>query len=219
MGSFVYIPGAWTLKQLLTNPKSFFDNSPKNPDGTRIIIDEEELLKLYQKEPTDIWVNTFGGARSNFIVNLLEEKYFIRNEAHRAKGCHYIRPLDIGVQKGVFCFVDDLGLALSSQLNRDFSFNYFKLRDDESEFSIEGWIDRVSQQIENWTKSSYFPIVLINTDRVAENSELFEETFGVSFSGFEVRNTSSMHPLLEPYQDKIAEVNALLSELPDFAII
>ena len=61
--------------------------------------------------------------------------------------------------------------------------------------------------------------MLINTDRVAENSELFEETFGVSFSGFEVRNTSSMHPLLEPYQDKIAEVNALLSELPDFAII
>ena len=215
----MYIPGAWTLKQLLTEPKSLFDRSPKNPDGSRIITDENELVEMYRKEPIDIWVNSFGGTRSNFIVNLLEHKYIVRNEAHRAKGCHYIRPLEVEVNLGAFCFVDDFGLALSSQINRGFTFNYNKLRDDISEFSIERWIEKVSEQIDNWTKESYFPIVLINTDRVSDNAAKFEETFGVPFSGFEARKTKKMHPILEPFYEQISEVNEKLIELPDFAVI
>ncbi len=207
------------MKQLLTEPRTLFDRSPKNPDGTRIITDENELVELYHKEPIDIWVNSFGGARSNFIVNLLEHKYVVRNEAHRVKGCHYIRPLEVGVNMGAFCFVDDFGLALSSQINRGFTFNYNKLRDDASEFSVEGWIEKVSKQIDNWTKESFFPIVLINTDRVSDNASEFEETFGVPFSGFEARKTREMHPILGPFYEQISEVNEKLAGLPDFAVV
>jgi hypothetical protein len=219
VGDQVYIPGAWTLKQLLTDPKSLFDRSPKNPDGSRIFIDESELLEMFLKEPIDIWVNSFGGARSNFIVNLLEQKYVIQNEAHRAKGCHYIRPLEVDVDMGVFCFVDDFGLALSSQINRGFTFNYNKLREDAGEFSVERWIENVSMQIDNWTSGSFFPVVLINTDHIEENASEFERTFGVPFSGFQKRKTREMNPNLEQFYEQIAEVNEKLAELPNFTIL
>ena len=219
IGDQMYIPGAWTLKQLITDPGSLFDRSPKNPDGTKIVTEESELVEMFLKEPIDIWVNSFGGARSNFIVNLLEHKYTVRNEAHRVKGCHYIKPLDVGVQMGAFCFVDDFGLALSSQINRGFTFNYNKLRDDTSEFSVERWIEKVSKQIDNWTAGSFFPVILINTDRITENADEFEKTFEVPFSGFQVRKTREMHPSLEPFHEHISEVNDKLAELPDFATL
>ncbi len=57
----MYIPGAWTLKQLITDPGSLFDRSPKNPDGTKILTEESELVEMFLKEPIDIWVNSFGG--------------------------------------------------------------------------------------------------------------------------------------------------------------
>ena len=215
----MYIPGAWTLKQLITDPGSLFDRSPKNPDGSRIVIEESELVELFLKEPIDIWVNSFGGARSNFIVNLLEHKYTVRNEAHRVKGCHYIRPLVVGVEMGAFCFVDDFGLALSSQINRGFTFNYNKLRDDLSEFSVERWIEKVSEQIDNWTTGGFFPVVVINTDHIAENASEFEKTFEVPFSGFQARKTREMHPSLEPFSQQVHEVNEKLAGLPDFAIL
>ena len=90
---------------------------------------------------------------------------------------------------GAFCFVDDFGLALSSQINRGFTFNYNKLRDDLSEFSVERWIEKVSEQIDNWTIGGFFPVVVINTDRIAENASEFEKTFEVPFSGFQARKT------------------------------
>ena len=83
-GSGVY-SGSMDAEANFLQSKSYSIIS-QNPDGSRIFIDESELLEMFLKEPIDIWVNSFGGARSNFIVNLLEQKYVIQNEAHRAKG-------------------------------------------------------------------------------------------------------------------------------------
>jgi len=218
-GGQLYIPGVWTIRQLLTNPKELFFPRPKHPDGSIVIWDEAEVLKMFIEDPVDLWVNSFGGSRSNFIVNLLEQGYRVRNEAHRAKGCHYIRPLDIGIKMGVFCFVDDLGVALTSQLNRGFSFNFDKLCDFKTDFSIDKWIENISIQIDNWTTCGYFPVVMINTDRISENSEKFKQTFGIEIDGFGERKTVDRHALLEPFEGKIDEVNRKIARLPDFGII
>lgn len=184
-----------------------------------MIWDEDEIVKMYHEDPIDIWVNSFGGSRSNFIVNLLKQKYKVTNEAHRAKGCHYLRPLDIGVRRGIFCFVDDLGVALTSQLNRDFTFNFDKLCDSKADFSIDKWIEKISTQIDNWSSCDYFPVVMINTDRISQNSKKFKQTFGVDIEGFGERNTVERHALLEPFERQIDEVNSQIARLPDFGII
>jgi len=218
-GDHLYFPGAWTFRQLLTNPRELFFPGPRHPDGSKVIWDEEEILKMYHEDPIEIWVNSFGGSRSNFIINLLEQEYKVTNEAHRSKGCHYLRPLDIGIKRGVFCFVDDLGVALTSQLNRDFTFNFDKLCDSKTDFSIEKWIQTISIQIDNWSTCEYFPVIMINTDRISQNSEKFKQTFGADIEGFGERKTTERHHLLEPYEKQIEEVNRKIARLPDFGVI
>lgn len=212
----MYIPGAWTLRQLVTNPRQLFFPGPRHPDGSKVIWDEEEILRMYLDEPIDIWVNSFGGSRSNFIVDLLEQKYKVTNLAHRSKGCHYVRPLDTGVERGIFCYVEDLGVALTSQLNRNFTFNFDKLCDTKMDFSIEKWIEQISKQIRNWSSCEYFPVTMINTDKILQYSKEFRELFGIEVSGFRERKTIERHVLLKPFERQIEEVNTQIASLPDF---
>ena len=211
----LYIPGAWTISRLIKDPKDFFFPSPKHPDDSKIIWDEEILMKMYRKDPVDLWLNSFGGSRSNYVANLLEAKYKIRNDAYRSKGCHYIRPLDIGVDLGIFCYVDDLGVALTSQLNRNFQFNFQKLCDVESEFSIGNWIQKISEQVDNWSDCEFFPVFYINTDNILEHCKDFESMFGIEIQGFSSRKTYEWHELLIPHRGAIEEVNSKLRNLPD----
>jgi hypothetical protein len=60
---------------------------------------------------------------------------------------------------------------------------------------------------------------MINTDRISQNSEKFKKIFGVDIEGFGERKTTERHPLLEPYEKQIDEVNQKIARLPDFGII
>lgn len=180
---------------------------------------ENELISLFKLEPLDIWINSFGGCRSNFIRDLIKDKYKTYNAAYEYKACHYIRPLDVQVGCGVFCYIEDVGIALTSQLSRNMTHNFTKLIDDDSPFSVEIWLNKINQQIDNWTKKTYFPIILINTDKVLEYKNEFKHVFGVELEGFKSRNTKEYHSSLLPYKGLINDINNKLQNLPNFDII
>lgn len=182
-------------------------------------ISEDQIIGIFQKEPIDIWINSFGGCRSNFVRDLIKDKYRTYNTAYEYKACHYIKPLDVNVGSGIFCYVEDVGTALTSQLNRNMTHNFEKLNDDNSTFSIKTWLDKINQQIDNWTSLSYFPVVIINTDKLEENSSLFEEVYEVEFKGYKPRKTSEYHKDLLPYIELIEQINNKLKTLPNFTLV
>jgi len=181
---------------------------------------DAQLQGNLRKEKLDYWVNSFGGARSNFITNALRTKYKVKSPSYDHRGCHYIRPLDVGVKMGIFCYVEDIGIALSSQINRKYTFNFNKLKDDpNASYSITKWLDLIEQQINNWTSSSFFPILIINTDSILDHKSNFEKLFNVELGNYRQRSTVSYHPSLEENQNKIDEINDKLRVLPNFEIV
>ncbi len=181
---------------------------------------EKVIAELFRREPIDIWINSFGGCRSNFVRDCIKNKYTTYNSSYEMKACHYIRPLDVKVGSGIFCYTEDVGIALSSQIKRDMYHNFQKLMEGSKEvpFSIETWLNNISIQIDNWTAPSYFPIVIINTDKLEENLDLFEEVYGVKFGEFKQRSTVEYDSSLTPYLSLVKEINQKLKNLPNFAV-
>ena len=64
---------------------------------------EDLMVELFKREPIDIWINSFGGCRSNFVRDCIKDKYTTYNSSYEMKACHYIRPLDVKVGSGIFC--------------------------------------------------------------------------------------------------------------------
>ena len=181
---------------------------------------EEITVELFKREPIDVWVNSFGGCRSNYIRDCIKDKYTTYNTAYEMKACHYIRPLDVPVGSGIFCYIEDVGTALTSQLNRGMYHNFQKLVDGENEvpFSVGVWLDNIDKQIDNWTKPSYFPIVIINTDMVGGYKDKFEEVYGLKMLPFKVRNTLDYRDEIKPHLEKIEKINSKLRNLPNFTV-
>jgi hypothetical protein len=179
---------------------------------------EDLMVELFKREPIDIWINSFGGCRSNFVRDCIKDKYTTYNSSYEMKACHYIRPLDVKVGSGIFCYTEDVGIALSSQIQRDMFHNFQKLMEGPSKipFSIGTWLYNIDKQIDNWTSSSYFPIVIINTDKLEQNSSLFEDVYGVKMLEFKQRSTSQYVKELKPHTKLIEKINNKLKTLPDF---
>ncbi len=181
---------------------------------------EEVIIELFKREPIDIWINSFGGCRSNFIRDCIKVQYTTYNFPYEMKACHYIKPLDVQVGSGIFCYTEDVGIALSSQIKRNMHHNFQKLMegDNEVSFSIDIWLDNIDKQIDNWTKPSYFPIVIINTDVISDYKEKFEEIYGVKMLSFKTRNTLDYIDEVKPYLKKIEKINNKLKNLPNFSV-
>ena len=181
---------------------------------------EEVIVELFKKEPIDIWINSFGGCRSNYIRDCIKDKYTTYNQAYEMKACHYIRPLDVQVSSGIFCYTEDVGIAISSQLNRRMYFNFQKLMEGNNEvpFSIDTWLDNIDKQIDNWTQPSHFPIAIINTDVVVDYKDKFKEIYKVEMLPFKTRRTSDYTDEIIPYVEKIEKINNKLINLPNFLI-
>lgn len=183
-------------------------------------LSEHELITLFERQPIDIWINSFGGCRSNYIRDTLKGKYSTYNLAYELKACHYIRPLHVDVKMGIFCYVEDVGIALTSQINRNLTHNFEKLREDENtQFSIDNWLDNIDRQIDNWINNSYFKTYIINTDNIDEHKEEFENTFSVELLPYKERETQSYHHYLEGHEDKINSLNEKLKSISDFTYI
>lgn len=181
---------------------------------------EEVLIELFKKEPIDIWVNSFGGCRSNYIRDCIKNKYTTYNYIYEMKACHYLRPLDVQTGSGIFCYTEDVSIAISSQIKRGMYHNFQKLMEGNNEavFSINTWLDNIDKQIDNWTKPSYFPIVIINTDVISDYKEKFEEIYEVKMLPFKTRNTLDYIDEIKPHLEKIEKINNKLKNLPNFAV-
>ena len=182
---------------------------------------EEVIVELFKREPIDIWINSFGGCRSNYIRDCIKDKHTTYNAAYEMKACHYIKPLDVQVASGIFCYTEDVGIAISSQIKRGKYHNFQKLMkgDNEVPFSIDDWLDNIDKQINNWTKPSNFTIVIINTDVVNNYKDKFEEIYKVEMLPFKTRSTSEYIDEVKPYLEKIEKINNKLKNLPNFSIV
>jgi len=181
---------------------------------------EEVIVELFKREPIDVWINSFGGCRSNYIRDCIKDTYRTYNSAYELKACHYIRPLDVQVGSGIFCYTEDVGIAISSQIKRGMYHNFQKLMEGDAKvpFDVSVWLDNIDKQIDNWTKPSYFPIVIINTDVVGDYKSQFEDVYGVNMLPFKTRTTSDYIDEVKPYINQIEKINNKLKNLPNFSI-
>ena len=181
---------------------------------------ESTIVELFRREPIDVWINSFGGCRSNYIRDCIKDKYTTYNTAYEMKACHYIRPLDVMVGSGIFCYTEDVGIAISSQIKRGMYHNFQKLMEGETEvpFNVGVWLDNIDKQIDNWVNNPHFPTVIINTDIVGDYTSQFEEIYEVEMLPFKKRSTSDYIDEVNPYMDQIERVNNKLKKLPDFAV-
>jgi len=182
---------------------------------------EEVIVELFKREPIDVWINSFGGCRSNYIRDCIKDKYTTYNFAYEMKACHYIRPLDVQVGSGIFCYTEDVGIAISSQIKRGMYQNFQKLMEGDNEvpFSVDIWLDNIDKQIDNWTKPTNFPVVIINTDVVGDYKDKFEEIYEVEMLPFKKRSTSEYIDEVKPYSEKIEKINNKLKNLPNFSVV
>lgn len=180
---------------------------------------EDIIIELFKKQPIDIWVNSFGGSRHNYIVDCIKDKYSTYNSVYEMKACHYIRPLKVEVGSGIFCYTEDVGIAISSQIKRGMYHNFQKLMEGETEvpFNVGVWLDNIDKQIDNWTTNPHFPTIIINTDVVGDYKSQFEEMYGVEMLPFKDRGTSEYIDEVKPYQEKIEKINNKLKSLPNYA--
>jgi hypothetical protein len=183
-------------------------------------LSENTIIELFRREPIDIWINSFGGCRSNYIRDCIKDSYTTYNTAYEMKACHYVRPLDVSVGSGIFCYTEDVGIAISSQIKRGMYHNFQKLMEGDNEvpFSIDTWLDSIDRQIDNWTNNPYFPTIIINTDVVGDYKSQFEEVYEVEMLPFKPRTTSEYIDEVKPYTEKINKLNEKLKKLPDFAV-
>jgi len=183
-------------------------------------LSENTIIELFRREPIDIWINSFGGCRSNYIRDCIKDSYTTYNTAYEMKACHYVRPLDVSVGSGIFCYTEDVGIAISSQIKRGMYHNFQKLMEGENEvpFNIGVWLDNIDKQIDNWVNNPHFPTVIINTDIVGDYKSQFEEIYEVEMLPFKKRSTSDYIDEVKPYMEQIERVNNKLKKLPDFAV-
>ena len=73
---------------------------------------KEIITELFKKEPLDVWINSFGGCRSNYIRDCIKDSYTTYNTAYELAACHYVTPLDVQVGSGIFCYTEDVGIAI-----------------------------------------------------------------------------------------------------------
>jgi hypothetical protein len=181
---------------------------------------KEIITELFKKEPLDVWINSFGGCRSNYIRDCIKDSYTTYNTAYELAACHYVTPLDTSVGSGIFCYTEDVGIAISSQIKRGMYHNFQKLMggNEETPFDIGVWLENIDTQIDNWTTPSHFPIVIINTDVVGDYKEKFEEIYEVDMLPFKKRSTSEYIDEVKPYTELIEKINSKLRNLPNFSV-
>lgn len=186
----------------------------------------EELIQAYIDDPTDIWISSFGGCRSNWICDMLDDDYNTRCKGYRIKGAHSLRPHDVPVQLGIFCYVEDVGVALTSSDNQlETTWNvYEKLLEstphEPIDYNMDTYLALIDQQIDNWTSNPHFPVLILNTNALAnkETLDIFATLFDIKPQIYKARKTKKMSNGFKPWARKIGRINKKLKALPDFEI-
>lgn len=192
----------------------------------RLTSQVEEMIQAYHNDPTDIWINSFGGCRSNWICDLLNDQYNTRCKGYQIKGAHALRPQDVPVQMGIFCYVEDLGVALSSSdAHLETTWHVYEKmleskHNDPLDYDMDKYLDLIDQQIDNWTTNPHFPVLILNTDTMAnkETYDLFLNLFQVEDLPMRQRRTKRMNRSFRPWSRKINKINKKLRALPNWEV-
>lgn len=192
-------------------------------DCNKFLIPEENLKKSFRLDPLDIWINSFGGCRSNYIKNLLSPYYKTYNAFYEYKGCHYYKPIKgINPKLAIFCYTEDVEIALTSQINRKMKHNFYKeipphLYQSGFKYSIDNWAYIINRHIINWsTVDVDYTILLLNTDKIRENSEKFHDLTGVYVKGYKSKRSTKKINKDIPDMDITRKK---LATLPDFGYL
>ena len=189
---------------------------------------EEQMIEFFEEDPGDIWINSFGGCRSNWIEGALRKKYNTQTKFYDLKGCHYVRPLPVEVDMGVFCYVEDVGIALSC-IDRKLAtgWHVYEKLVPPSEYKkmlydVGHWLNLISMQIDAWASNPHFPTLILNTDKLNDEDAhaAFEILFDVpgELKPFKKRATQELADWVKPHAAKIKRINNKLANLPDFEI-
>lgn len=182
---------------------------------------EEIIIQGFKKDPIDIWINSPGGCRSNYVADVFEKsKFKVRNNAWHKYGCHWIDPLksEINIPK-LFCYVSDIGLSVTSQLNagtidtrNEHFIDFFN-----EPWSLHRWLINIEQQIDKWSQDK--SVFFLNTDFIHDKSvrNRINKAFSteLDFSEYSTKRKSlTYHPSLIQHKDLIQKINMKLSKLP-----
>jgi hypothetical protein len=177
----------------------------------------------------DYWINSFGGARSNYIHKTLASKYDVDHEKIAWNACHTLNPnlvLNFPSQHpkaGIFVYCNDIGIAMSSQIKRGLdTLNYTKcLGITHRVVSTDylQWLSGINLQLKFWTKTTLFPIYLINSDYLDEPKyrKKFEKEFGVKLPEYKSRKTAAWSDKIDIFDVEIRQINQMIGRLPKFA--
>jgi len=181
---------------------------------------EDIIVEGLLTDKLDVWLNSPGGTRSNYIADVLEKSNLrVRNESWYKYGCHWTSPLFEREFKTtrLFCYTSDIGLALTSQLNAN-TIDKLNFADFYNEpWDLYRWIQNIKKQVINWSDPGVF---FLNTDYLNDKDiqSEFKTLTGDSLdiSDFRLdRKSKKLHPALIQYMDEINEINELLAKLPN----
>lgn len=152
------------------------------------LINESKMRRLMEKSRARIWINSFGGAYSNFLYNvLMKSNLRVNSLGYHMKGCHYIKPIIVGgLQCAIFAYVGDIRIALSSQLNRKIYHNFYKLTPGNIRPTIRNWLYMIYLQIAMWTCKNHgmnYDIIIMNMEKYNSIRGKLFEYFAESMMG------------------------------------
>jgi hypothetical protein len=192
-------------------------------------FNEKKMSAFLDSDGIQIWVNSFGGSMTKYILSWISANgKRVDSANYYKKGCHYLRPVPTPfIKMGLYCYTTDLGIAMTSQMNKGYyKLNYSRIKscDDKRTFSIENWINVVEQQINEWTTGKPpFPILILNTDKIWDYETTVRKFLKLSnhtqLEPKRERSTRMVHPDLEPFKARLDEINSRLRQLPEIAIL
>lgn len=191
---------------------------------------DEEIKQGFLQSNIKYWICSSGGTRSTYIRNLLwhplHENDLPKNHTYKLSACHYHKTLFVPNIIGVYVFVDDIGISMSSQIQRNiFKGNFKKLCGKKycnMNFSISNWITLIDKQIDHWTLYPSIDTYLINSDYLLNNIDLLIAEFNIPLELLNEkpfvkhRQTQEYHKDLINYSQDIERINKKLKYLPKF---
>ena len=168
------------------------------------------------------WLNSFGGCRSNYLRKCLMRSY-ASDKTFYEKHCHDLKPGPADIDFYVFCYVEDVELAIYSQVKRQLDIvNYNRVSGlDGCEVDYHHWVQLIDQQIDNWTQPQEKPLYLINMDRINENRQLIYSELGIQFPDYQPTRTTELGEALHFLYGEVSPfitdaISKKLVNLPEF---
>ena len=158
---------------------------PYNLSRTNVYyIKDDEIIKSANTSKLQVLVASYGGCASNYINNLLKQKYNI-TDIWSQKLCHHIKPLNIeSISECVYIYRHPI-IAVISQWDRGIAENFYKIKDDEFyelPFTFENLFYLMYLQMKNFKNINYkYRQILIKYEEAYKYETKLYNIFNINF--------------------------------------